>query len=78
MAPHGRLAGQSSGAGNRSGVLPPGTCTTLSCELPIPGSPVNVNIHADDDGSGHGTTTECDEANNLGIIRDVGCGVVVP
>lgn len=55
--------------------LDPGTCEDLSCvwqSAPV-GSPTDVYVVADDDGTGKGGTTECEEENNTTLIKGVSC-----
>ena len=58
--------------------LDPGKCEVLSCVWN--GAPVNtaVDIHvvADDDGTGKGTVTECQEGNNKAVLKGVKCSLI--
>ena len=55
--------------------LDPGQCEDLTClwnGAPV-GSPTDVYAVADDDGTGKGGTTECEEENNTTLIKGVSC-----
>ncbi len=55
--------------------LDPGACETVSCTWP--GAPVNtptdVTAVADDDGTGKGTSSECEEGNNRSLLAGISC-----
>lgn len=58
-------------------VLQPGNCETVSCEWPTPNGPArDINVRVDDSGAGQGGSTECEEANNLGVIRYEPCSEI--
>ncbi len=57
--------------------LAPGTCEVVGCDWAnAPTSPTDVEVHADDDGTGKGTSTECEESNNLGTLKGVKCDTI--
>lgn len=56
--------------------LSPGDCTVLSCDWATTTTATDVNIVANDDGTGTPTTAECSQSNNLGIIPGVVCVVI--
>jgi len=55
--------------------IDPGSCEKVSCVWK--GAPFNksmeVYARADDDGTGKGTTNECQEGNNLALLKGVEC-----
>jgi hypothetical protein len=54
--------------------LNPGDCEVVGCAWKkAPPDSTDVIVSADDDGTGKGTRTECDEDNNLGTLRGVFC-----
>ncbi len=58
-------------------LLPPGKCEVFSCSWTATNTvPVDVVIWADDDGTGASTFNECEEGNNLGMVRQVLCPAV--
>ena len=58
--------------------IDPGKCEVVSCIWN--GAPLNtaVDIHvvADDDGTGKGTVTECQEGNNKAVLKGVKCSLI--
>ena len=60
------------------GQIYPGKCEVLTCDWK--GAPVNkttdVHVVADDDGTGTGTTNECNELNNRALLKGVRCSTV--
>jgi hypothetical protein len=57
-------------------VLGSGECEELTCvweDPPSAGNAVDVTVVADDDGTGTGQNSECEEENNLATIPDVYC-----
>jgi hypothetical protein len=58
-------------------VLAPGSCEVVSCDwVAAPDSEVDVIIQADDDGSGKGASTECEENNNTATLKGVRCQAI--
>lgn len=56
------------------GQLDPGKCEKVSCTWKkAPSVPTDVYVVADDDGTGKGSTTECEEGNNLSVIKGANC-----
>jgi hypothetical protein len=58
--------------------IDPGQCEDVSCvwtNAPV-NSPVDVTAVADDDGSGKGTTSECDEGNNKTVLKGISCATI--
>ena len=58
--------------------LDPGKCEVLSCVWN--GAPTNKSVDvyavADDEGTGKGSVTECQEGNNVAVIKGVKCSVI--
>jgi hypothetical protein len=58
--------------------LAPGSCEVILCIWSDPAyDPVDIVISADDDGTGTGQSTECEEANNLGTLKGVSCAPIL-
>lgn len=55
--------------------IDPGTCETVSCpwKNAPENNPTDVWMVADDAGLGKGTTTECEEGNNRGLLKGLTC-----
>ncbi|MFH2011069.1 MAG: hypothetical protein ABI333_31000 [bacterium] len=62
-----------------TGIIVPGSCEDVSClwtDPPGLGQEVDVTVVVDDDGTGNGQNTECEEGNNTALIPDVYCQVI--
>ena len=61
--------------GKSSVPVSPGDCVEVSCvwaQAPR-NNPSDVTAVADDDGTGKGTTNECEEGNNRALLKGVIC-----
>jgi hypothetical protein len=53
----------------------PGTCTTVTCNIPVvPGQVMDIWARVDDNGTGLGSAAECEEGNNLARYPGFSCG----
>lgn len=56
-----------------AGVLRPGSCETVSCDLADASSAGDYTVTVDDDGTGTGGHAECREGNNVAALPGVSC-----